>query len=83
MASTVDAAFAFAATARAVDSGGFERLYAAYLGDPAVAAFIERENPAAMAAMRRRFDDAVARGLWHPRRNDVAAAATTSREAAE
>ncbi|MEQ1576243.1 MAG: cobaltochelatase subunit CobN [Hyphomicrobium sp.] len=90
MASTVDAAFAFAATARAVDSGAFERLYAAYLGDPAVAAFVERENPAALEAMRRRFDDAVARGLWQPRRNDVFAQPASepvstpqSREAAE
>ncbi len=86
MASTVDAAFAFAATARAVDSGGFERLYAAYLADPAVAAFVERENPAALDAMRRRFDDAIARGLWKPRRNDVFAGSTESaksREAAE
>ncbi len=71
MAATVDAAFAFAATARAVDSGGFEQIYAAYLGDPAVAAFVERENPAALDAMRRRFNEAVARGLWQPRRNDV------------
>jgi cobaltochelatase CobN len=85
MASTVDAAFAFAATARAVDSGGFERLYAAYLGDPAVAAFVERENPAALEAMRRRFDEAIERGLWQPRRNDVFAKtnAPESREAAE
>ena len=78
MASTVDAAFAFAATARAVDSNGFERLYAAYLGDPSVAAFVERENPAALEAMRRRFDDAVARGLWQPRRNDVFASEDAS-----
>ena len=85
LAATVDAAFAFAATARAVDSGGFERLYAAYLGDPSVAAFVERENPAALDAMRRRFDEAIARGLWHPRRNDVPAATKkpSSREAAE
>ncbi|MGQ0456702.1 MAG: cobaltochelatase subunit CobN [Hyphomicrobium sp.] len=86
MASTVDAAFAFAATAEAVDSGGFERLYAAYLGDPAVAAFIDRENPAALDAMRRRFDEAIARGLWRPRRNDVfatGAGESTKREAAE
>lgn len=71
MAQSVDAAFAFAATAKAVDSGGFERLYQAYLGDPAVAAFIARENPAAIDAMRRRFEEAIARGLWHPRRNDI------------
>lgn len=76
MAQTVDAAFAFAATARAVDSGGFERLYDAYLGDPVVAAFIARDNPAAAAAMRQRFEEAIARGLWQPRRNDVFAAAS-------
>nr|HML29933.1 cobaltochelatase subunit CobN [Hyphomicrobium sp.] len=85
MAQTVDAAFAFAATAQAVDNGGFERLYEAYLGDPAVAAFLERENPAAIEAMRRRFAEAIARGLWQPRRNDVEAMSSkdTSREAAE
>jgi cobaltochelatase CobN len=71
MAQSVDAAFTFAATARTVDSGGFDRLYQAYLGDPAVAAFLARENPAAVDAMRRRFEEAIARGLWHPRRNDV------------
>jgi cobaltochelatase CobN len=91
MAQSVDAAFAFAATANAVDSGGFERLYQAYLGDPAVAAFIARENPAAIDAMRRRFEEAIARGLWHPRRNDVGVRSkdraksdqSSSREAAE
>lgn len=83
MAQSVDAAFAFAATAAAVDNGGFERLYNAYLGDPAVAAFIERENPAAMEAMRRRFAEAISRGLWQPRRNDVNAGPSKPREAAE
>jgi cobaltochelatase CobN len=71
MAQSVDAAFAFAATARTVDNGSFERLYQAYLGDPAVAAFIARENPQAIDAMRKRFEEAIARGLWHPRRNDI------------
>jgi len=91
MAQSVDAAFAFAATARAVDSGGFERLYQAYLGDAAVAAFIARENPAAIEALRKRFEEAVSRGLWQPRRNDLsspptvasAASLPSSREAAE
>jgi cobaltochelatase CobN len=86
MAQTVDAAFAFAATARSVDNGAFERLYEAYLGDPTVAAFLERENPAAIDAMRRRFEEAIARGLWQPRRNDVEAAdgrSTKPQEAAE
>lgn len=86
MAQTVDAAFAFAASARAVDDGGFERLYEAYLGDPVVAAFLERENPEALDAMRRRFKEAIARGLWQPRRNDTGAIdgdRRSSREAAE
>lgn len=80
MAQSVDAAFAFAATARTVDSGAFERLYEAYLGDPAVAAFIARENPAAIDAMRRRFEEAIARGLWHPRRNDVSGVAAAEQK---
>lgn len=86
MAQSVDAAFAFAATARAVDNGSFERLYEAYLGDPVVAAFLARENPDAIAAMRRRFEEAIARGLWQPRRNDLGALGkkdVSSREAAE
>lgn len=83
MAQSVDAAFAFAATAASVDNGGFERLYNAYLGDPAVAAFIERENPAAMDAMQRRFAEAISRGLWQPRRNDLNAGPHKPREAAE
>ncbi|HEY8194922.1 MAG TPA: cobaltochelatase subunit CobN, partial [Hyphomicrobium sp.] len=67
-----------------------ERLYQAYLGDPAVAAFIARENPAAIEAMRKRFEEAIARGFWQPRRNDIAAptqgpaaSGPSSREAAE
>ncbi len=86
MAQSVDAAFAFAATARAVDNGGFERLYEAYLGDPVVAAFLARENPAAVEAMRRRFEEAITRGLWQPRSNDLEAMSpkpTSPREAAE
>ena len=71
-ASTVDNAFAFAATSGAVTSTHFDRLYEAYLGDPAVAAFIVDANPAADAAMRRRFDEAMRRGLWRPRSNSAA-----------
>jgi cobaltochelatase CobN len=81
MAQSVDAAFAFAATARTIDSGAFERLYEAYLGDPVVAAFLAQENPEAIAAMRKRFEEAVARGFWQPRRNDLTL--PSSKEAAE
>ncbi len=81
IASTVDNAFAFAATSGAITSTHFDRLYEAYLGDPAVAAFIADANPAAGAAMRRRFDEAMRRGLWRPRSNSAAMLA--NREAAE
>ncbi len=73
LASTVDNAFAFAATTGAVTSSHFDRLFDAYLGDPAVAAFIADANPVADAAMRRRFDEAMRRGLWRPRSNSAAA----------
>jgi cobaltochelatase CobN len=71
IAATVDYLFAFAATARAVDDAHFEALYDAYLGDPAVREFIADANPAALAEIQRRFAEAVERGLWRPRRNDV------------
>lgn len=73
LAGTVDAAFAFAATADAIPSEGFEHLYEAYLGDPTVAGFIAHENDAALAAMQSRFKEAIARSLWKPRRNDLSA----------
>ena len=71
MASTVDCAFAFAATAGAIGSEGLEHLYEAYLGDPTIASFLARENGAALAAMQSRFKEAIARSLWKPRRNDL------------
>lgn len=70
-AATVDAAFAFAATSRTVTSAAFETLYNAYVGRADVADFVRRENPAAFAAMTARFEEAIARGLWRPRRNDL------------
>ena len=76
IAATVDHAFAFAATAGTVTSAHFDRLYDAYLGDPAVAAFLSSANPAAEAAIRRRFLEAMRRGLWHPRSNSAGLLAT-------
>jgi cobaltochelatase CobN len=71
IASTVDSAYALAATAGAVSSEGFEHLYEAYLGDPAVAGFLARENGPALAAIQSRFKEAITRSLWRPRRNDL------------
>jgi cobaltochelatase CobN len=49
----------------------FDLLHAATLGDAAVDAFLQRENPAARAAMAARFSEVRRLGLWHPRRNFV------------
>ncbi|MGA7326264.1 MAG: cobaltochelatase subunit CobN, partial [Rhodomicrobium sp.] len=73
IATTVDSAFAFAATSGAISSDDLEHLYEAYLGDPSVASFIARENGAALEAIQKRFKEAIARSLWKPRRNDLSA----------
>ena len=73
IAATVDYLFAFAATARAVDERHFDALYEAYLADEAVRGFIAAHNPAALPRSRRRFREAIDRGLWRPRRNSVRA----------
>jgi cobaltochelatase CobN len=47
-------------------------LFDATLGDETVDNFLRQENPAAREAMAARFDEAVRRDLWRPRRNSVA-----------
>jgi cobaltochelatase CobN len=71
LAETVDRLVAFAETTDAVASELFDLLHDAYVADPAVSAFLLRENPAAAAAIAQRLDTARQRGFWHPRRNDV------------
>ncbi len=71
IATTVDNAFAYAATAGTITSSHFDRLYQAYLGDPAVAEFLAEANPAARDAMRARFLEAMKRGLWTSRLNST------------
>jgi len=71
IAATVDYLFAFAATARAVDDSHFDALYEAYLGDSAVRDFMLAHNPDALFETRRRFREAIERGLWRPRRNSI------------
>ena len=71
IAATVDYLFAFAATTDAVKDHHFEALFDAYLGDEQVRGFIAEANPAALAEIEARFTEAVERGLWHPRRNDL------------
>ena len=81
IAATVDYLFAFAATARCVGDHHFEQLFDAYLEDDAVRGFLEDKNPAALREIAERFQEAIDRGLWHPRRNAVQdRLATLSRE---
>ncbi len=73
MARAVDALAAFAATLPDRFDRQFDLLHDATAGDAAVDAFLRRENPDAHAAIAARFAEARAAGLWHPRRNAVAA----------
>ena len=73
MARAVDALAAFAATLPDRFDRQFDLLHDATLRAPKVDAFLRRENPDARAAMAARFAAAQAAGLWHPRRNAVAA----------
>jgi cobaltochelatase CobN len=71
IARSVEALHAFAATTRLRLDAQFDLLFDATLGAPDVDAFLQRENPAARAAMAARFAEARQRGLWHPTRNAV------------
>ena len=71
IAATVDYLFAYAATAAVVEDHHFEALYDAYLGDETVRDFMARANPDALREVEARFKEAVRRGLWRPRRNDM------------
>ncbi|MBN9511321.1 MAG: cobaltochelatase subunit CobN [Alphaproteobacteria bacterium] len=68
----VDNLHAFAATLPTRLDAQFDLLFAATLAEPAVDGFLRDANRDAHAAMRARFAEARARGLWRSRRNDVA-----------
>jgi cobaltochelatase CobN len=53
----------------------FDLLYDATLANPDVDAFLRTQNPDAHADMTARFQQAQQAGLWHPKRNQLAAAA--------
>jgi cobaltochelatase CobN len=69
IAATVDYLFAFAATTGLVANHHFDALYQAYLVEPVTREFIAAANPAALAEIAERFDEAIRRGLWQPRSN--------------
>jgi cobaltochelatase CobN len=70
---SVEGLFAFAATLPTRLDRQFELLFDSTLGDEKVDAFLRQANPAAREAMAKRFDEAIRRDLWRPRRNSVAA----------
>jgi cobaltochelatase CobN len=69
---SIEGLFAFAATLPARLDPQFDVLFDATLGNEHVDAFLRNANPAAREAMAARFDEAIRRGLWRPRRNSVA-----------
>ncbi|MEM9682717.1 MAG: cobaltochelatase subunit CobN [Pseudomonadota bacterium] len=72
IARSVEGLFAFAASLPARLDRQFDLLFDATLGDEAVDAFLADANPAARSAMATRFNEAIDRDLWQPRRNSVA-----------
>jgi len=72
IAATLDHMAAFAHLARAVPAHLFDLYHEATLGRADLVAFMERENPAALQALRDRFAALRDAGLWVTRRNSVA-----------
>ena len=68
----LDGLYGFAATLPARLDRQFDLVFDATLGDEAVDRFLRDANPAAREAMAARFDEAMRRDLWRPRRNTIA-----------
>ena len=73
IARALEGVFAFAATLPDRLDRQFDGIFDATLGDGEVDAFLKESNPAARGAMIDRFNEALDRGLWQPRRNSTAA----------
>ncbi|MCH2068800.1 MAG: cobaltochelatase subunit CobN [Shimia sp.] len=73
IAATLDHMGAFANLAGAVPPQLFDAYHDATLGNDDIVAFLERENPQALAAMRDRFAALHDAGLWITRRNSILA----------
>jgi cobaltochelatase CobN len=82
LAETVDRLLGFAVTTNAVSSELIDLLFDSYVADADVAAFLQRENPAAARAIADGLAQARRRGRWHPRRNDVETALAALRAGA-
>lgn len=73
IAATLDHMASFAHLAGAVPPHLFDAYHDATLGNDDIIAFLERENPKALAAMRDRFAALHDAGLWATRRNSILA----------
>lgn len=73
IAATLENMAAFAHLAGVVGPHLFDQFWDATLGDDTVTRFMEDANPAALAALRARFADLHAAGLWQSRRNFILA----------
>lgn len=71
IARTVEGLYGFAATIPTRLDRQFDLLFDATLGNPEIDGFLCAHNPAARAAMAARFQEALRRDLWRPRRNAV------------
>ena len=73
IAATLEHMAAFAHLADVVEPHLFDAYHDATLGSAEVEAFLQRENPQALAAMRGRFAALNDAGLWRTRRNSILA----------
>jgi cobaltochelatase CobN len=69
---TLDNLASFAHLTRAIPDHLFDLYYDATLGRSDLVDFMARENPAALAALRAKFDAVHDAGLWATRRNSIA-----------
>jgi cobaltochelatase CobN len=76
IAQTVDNFFAYTAMADVADDRQFDMLFDSTIGDEVVRDFLTKANPEAAAAIARRFEEAIRRGLWTTRRNSASAIMT-------
>jgi cobaltochelatase CobN len=72
IAATVDYLFGFAATTNAVGNHHFDQLFASFIEKDEVRDFMLQNNPSAFDETVARFQEAIRRGLWHPRSNSAA-----------
>ncbi len=72
IASTLDNMVSFANLANAIPSHLFDLYFLSTLGDKSVLSFLEKENPLALEAMKKRFEELQKSGFWISSRNSTA-----------